>query len=51
MCELFVYREEARRDEELSLEEQLRRKLTLTGYIFRSRKVKDEFPGTFFIIY
>uniref|UniRef100_A0A8R1Y4M6 ULP_PROTEASE domain-containing protein n=1 Tax=Onchocerca volvulus TaxID=6282 RepID=A0A8R1Y4M6_ONCVO len=36
--------EEARRDEELSLEEQLRRKLTLTGYIFRSRKAKDEFP-------
>uniref|UniRef100_A0A183I4X9 ULP_PROTEASE domain-containing protein n=1 Tax=Onchocerca flexuosa TaxID=387005 RepID=A0A183I4X9_9BILA len=36
--------EEARRDEELSLEEQLRKKLTLTGYIFRSRKAKDEFP-------
>ncbi|KAL4001827.1 Ulp1 protease family C-terminal catalytic domain protein [Acanthocheilonema viteae] len=36
--------EEARRDEELSLEEQLRRKLTLTGYIFRLRKAKDEFP-------
>uniref|UniRef100_A0A0R3RGZ8 ULP_PROTEASE domain-containing protein n=1 Tax=Elaeophora elaphi TaxID=1147741 RepID=A0A0R3RGZ8_9BILA len=36
--------EEARRDEELSLEEQLRRKLTLAGYIFRSRKAKDEFP-------
>ncbi|VIO90909.1 Ulp1 protease family, C-terminal catalytic domain containing protein [Brugia malayi] len=36
--------EEARRDEELSLEEQLRKKLTLTGYVFRPRKVKDEFP-------
>ncbi|KAM3724090.1 Sentrin-specific protease [Dirofilaria immitis] len=36
--------EEARRNEELSLEEQLRRKLTLTGYVFRSRKAKDEFP-------
>ncbi|CAG9534952.1 unnamed protein product [Cercopithifilaria johnstoni] len=36
--------EEARRDEELSLEEQLRKKLTFTGYIFRLRKAKDEFP-------
>lgn len=36
--------EEARRDEELNLEEQLRKKLTLTGFVFRSRKVKDEFP-------
>ncbi|VDK87195.1 unnamed protein product [Litomosoides sigmodontis] len=36
--------EEARRDEELSLEEQLRKKLTLTGYVFRLRRAKDEFP-------
>lgn len=37
--------EEARRDELLSLEEQLRKKLTLTGYVFRPRKIKkDEFP-------
>uniref|UniRef100_A0A0N5AY07 ULP_PROTEASE domain-containing protein n=1 Tax=Syphacia muris TaxID=451379 RepID=A0A0N5AY07_9BILA len=44
----YYFRETARRDEEISLEEEIRKKLTITGYVFRDRKPrleKIEFPG------
>lgn len=45
------FRRQARQDEELSLEEQLRKKLTITGYVFRDRKArKPEFPRKCLII-
>lgn len=47
-----LFREESRHDEETSLEEELIKKLTLTGHVFRNRVrkvIKDEFPGILFL--